>query len=76
MKKTAAKIELLTPDLDTSIRFIPGYDLQDANCSKPNKTQIAAIALALLELTALDSKLANSNWVVSQKIVNFEGSSQ
>lgn len=67
------RIELLTPELDTSILFIPGYDLYSENLSAQNAQdatpeQIAAIALALWENSGEQiQQPARSVWALAQQ---------
>ena len=65
------RIELLTPDLDLSLTFIPDYNLL-SNRSVP----ICAIALALWELSGSDSAERSSRWRDSQIGDSLEGSAR
>lgn len=80
MKRRKAKIELLTPDLDPSIPFVPGYDLLDQtslqNRSSLKDSDIAAIALALWELSGSEAKNQHrSLWREAHAASSFEGGS-
>jgi hypothetical protein len=67
-----ARIELLTPDLDTTVRFVPGYDLCEKTALSPDKKvatpeQVAAIALALWDMSAGESAPKQSRWALAQQ---------
>ena len=61
------KIELLSPDLDLSTPFIPGYDLVEQKNGTLMQEQILAIALTLWELTTATIHREISPWVQSQR---------
>lgn len=63
MSKTP-RIPLLTPDLDRTVTFIPGYCLIDQReMHRSSPTQIAAIALALWELSGEEAPQTGiRNW--------------
>jgi hypothetical protein len=67
-----ARIELLTPDLDTTVRFVPGYDLGKKTTISPDKKgatpeQVVAIALALWDVSAGECAPTQSRWTLAQQ---------
>lgn len=85
MKKRRAKIELLTPDLDLSVTFTPGYDLLDEPPRAADKTsdtsharlkesEVLAIALSLWELSGTEQNSSpRSLWREAHAAHSFEG---
>jgi len=67
-----ARLELLTPDLDRSVTFFPGYDLAQRTTGEHSPVLISAIALALHELTAQPS-VSPAAWKLTQSDLSFEG---
>ncbi len=68
-----ARIELLTPELDMTVRFIPGYDLYEKKLAGHNELstspeQITAIALALWEISGEEpQQTTRSLWPLAKQ---------
>ena len=60
MNRRRARVELLTSNLDTSVTFVPGFDLLTATKANPTEEEILAIALALNVLTGAEATV--SEW--------------
>ncbi len=66
------KIELLTPDLDLSITFVPGYDLLEQNSDQLSEAEVNAIALTLWELSGSEQPSCPA-WRATQLADSYEG---
>lgn len=66
------RLELMSPNLDGSLAFVPGYDLLEKKRVSLSSHDLAGIALALWELSS-SPDASSTLWKQSQFDSSFEG---